>query len=135
MINSKVNSKAIEVNMLAKEISTGLTKLSRSKPLLNVNMEIPKDKTTMSKTAITLESQIIKIKSIMLGSENTWLTAIEIRAKTVKIISEEPQALKMFLAWFFIDEKEGESSPKASLVLAVEPTTKPTALTKLISTG
>lgn len=98
MINSKVNSKAIEVNMLAKEISTGLTKLSRSKPLLNVNMEIPKDKTTMSKTAITLESQIIKIKSIMLGSENTWLTAIEIRAKTVKIISEEPQALKMFLA-------------------------------------
>ena len=97
IIKSKANSKAIEVTMVAKEVSTGITKLSGSRPLLNVNIETPKDKSTINMTAITFESQIIKIKSIALGSENTWLTAIEIRAKTVKIISEDPQALKMFL--------------------------------------
>jgi hypothetical protein len=98
MINSKANSKAMEVTMAAKEASTGSTKLSRSKPLLKVNMEIPKDKSEMTTTAITFENHTIKIKSITLVNEKTWLTAIEIRAKTVKIISEDPQALKMFLA-------------------------------------
>jgi hypothetical protein len=41
LIRSKANSKAVEVTIVANEVSTGMTKLSGSKPLLNVNIEIP----------------------------------------------------------------------------------------------
>jgi hypothetical protein len=98
MINSKANSKAVEVTIVAREVSTGITKLSGSRPLLNVKMETPKDKSVIKTTAIMFESQIIKIKLTAIDIENTWLITREIKAKTVKIIREDPQALKMFLA-------------------------------------
>jgi hypothetical protein len=51
------------------------------------------------------------------------------RDKTDRIINimiEADQALKMFFACLRIEEKEGVSKPKASFVVAVEPTTEPT---------
>jgi hypothetical protein len=39
-ISSKDTNKAIEVTLSAKELSTGITKLSGSKPLLKVKIEI-----------------------------------------------------------------------------------------------
>jgi len=86
-------------------------------------------------TAIMLDNQIITIKLSALDSGNTRLIARDMRAKTVEIKSEAVHALVMFLVRFFIEEKEGVSKPKASLVLAVEPTTEPTLLTVLIKAG
>ena len=121
--------------MVANEVSSGITKLSGFKPLLNVKIAIPKDKSTIPVTPIMLDTQIIIIKLSTLDSGNTRLIARDMRAKTVDIKSEAVHALVMFLVWFFIEEKEGLSKPKASLVLAVEPTTEPTLLTMLIKAG
>ena len=40
MIKIKATNKAMVVMLSAKELSTGITKLSGSNPLLNVNIEI-----------------------------------------------------------------------------------------------
>ena len=56
-------------------------------------------------------------------------------AKTTNIAIEATQALKMFFAWFLIEDNEGVSKPKVSFVVAVEPTTEPTSPTKPIKAG
>jgi hypothetical protein len=134
-ISSKANSKATDVIIVAKEVSTGITKFSGFKPLLNVSTATLKDRITIPMTAIMLEIQIINRKSNTVVKAKTWLIANDISAKIVKIRNEATHTLTMFLPWFFIDEKLGESMPNASLVLAVEPTTEPTLLTMLINAG
>ena len=90
---------------------------------------------TMPMTAITLDIQINAIRSMMLDNGDTRLIAKELSAKMMKIRNEANHALVMFLAWFFMELKFGFSKPKASLVLAVEPTTEPTLLMLLIKAG
>ena len=50
----------MEVTLSAKELSTGITKLSGSKPLLKVKIEIEYVKTTMAATASTLAISTIE---------------------------------------------------------------------------
>ena len=61
-----------------------------------------------------------------------------IRAEAPSIVKkriEVNHALMMFFVCFLIDEKEGVSSPSASLVVAAEPTISPTSPIKSITAG
>ena len=89
----------------------------------------------MQRAAITLDTKIIPITSTTVTNEETRLIAKEPRAKMKKMKKDANHALAMFLAWYRIELKVGLSRPKASLVLAVEPTTEPTLLMLLIKAG
>lgn len=51
----------MEVTLSAKELSTGMTKLSGSSPLLKVRMETAKDKMIIAATARILAKSITEI--------------------------------------------------------------------------
>ena len=55
--------------MVDNEVSMGITKFSGFKPLLNVNIEIPQDISTIPMTAIMLDNQITPIKLSTFGRE------------------------------------------------------------------
>ena len=80
----------------------------------------------ISKTEVRLRKE---------GNENTPFIARDKIAKMTNTIREADQALKMFLAWFRIEAKDGVSKPKASFVVAVEPTTEPTSPIVSIKAG
>ena len=80
----------------------------------------------MAATARTLATSTIKIRLEKEEKENRLFIDRDNTAKMMNIIIEAAQALKMFFACFRIEEKEGVSKPKASFVVAVEPTTEPT---------
>ena len=125
----------LTVITVAKEVSSGITKFSGFNPLRKVRIAIPKDTRTIPTTAITLDTTIIAITSTKVATEETRFIAKEPKAKMMKIEKDASQALVMFLAWLWIELKHGLSKPKASLVLAVEPTTEPTLLMLLIKAG
>ena len=125
-INSKAKNKAREVTLSAKELSTGITKLSGSRPLLKVKIEIEYVKMTIAATARMLATSTIKISVEKEENENVLCINRDKTARIINIKIEADQALKMVFAWFRIEEKEGVSKPKASFVVAVEPITEPT---------
>jgi hypothetical protein len=132
---SKATSNARDVALSAKELSMGITKLSGSRPFLNVRIETPKAKKIIAATAITLARSRTGMR--LKKAENEKMPCIERAriAKTTNIMIEAAQALKMFLAWFRMEENEGLSKPRASFVVAVEPTTEPTSPTMSIKAG
>ena len=81
---------------------------------------------TIAATASTLATSTIEKRLRKEENENKRCIDRDTRAKIINIIIEAVQALKMLFAWFRIEEKEGESKPRASFVVAVEPTTEPT---------
>ena len=81
---------------------------------------------TIEATASTLAMSTIEMRLENEENENRLFIDRDNTAKIMNIMIEAAQALKMFFAWFRIEEKEGESKPKASFVVAVEPTTEPT---------
>ena len=121
--------------IVAKDVSSGITKFSGFNPLLKVSIAMLYDTRTMPMTAITLDTQIIVITLRTFDNEDTRLIANELKAKTTKIKNDASHALAMFLAWFRMELNVGLSRPKASFVLAVEPTTEPTLLMLLIKAG
>ena len=80
----------------------------------------------MAATASMLAISTIEKRLETEEKENKLCIDRDKTAKITNIIIEAPQALKMLFAWFRIEEKEGASKPKASFVVAVEPTTEPT---------
>ncbi len=58
MIKSRATNKAMVVMLSAKELPTGMTKLSGSNPLLKVNMEIANVKIVMALKAISLKLKV-----------------------------------------------------------------------------
>ena len=98
MSSSKVTSKAAEVIKVANEVSSGMTKFSGFKPLLNVSIAMPYETMTMPMTAIMLDTQTMAITLITLDNEDTRLIAKELRAKMMKIKSDANHAVVMFLA-------------------------------------
>jgi hypothetical protein len=97
IINRAIN-KAIEVTRAESDVSTGITKLSGSRPRLKVKIETPKDNKTIITTEITFATHMIKRKLTTFEKRNTLLIAKEIKAKRVKIRKEGNQAAKMFFA-------------------------------------
>ena len=81
---------------------------------------------TIEATASTLAMSTIEMRLENEENENRLFIDRDNTAKIMNIMIEAAQALKMFFAWFRIEEKEGASKPKASFVVAVEPTTEPT---------
>ena len=81
---------------------------------------------TIAATASKLATSTIEIRLKNTENENRLFTDRDKTARIMNIKIEAAQALKMFFAWFRIEEKEGSSKPKASFVVAVEPTTEPT---------
>jgi hypothetical protein len=132
---NKVSSKDADMIIVAKDVSSGITKFSGFKPLRKVRIAIPKDTRTIPTTAITLDTPIIAITSTKVVSDETRFIAKDPNANMTKIENDASQALVMFLAWLCIELKLGLSKPKASLVFAVEPTTEPTLLMLLIKAG
>jgi len=121
--------------IVAKDVSRGITKFSGFNPLLKVSIAMLYDTRTMPMTAITLDNQIIVITLRTFDNEDTRLIAKELKAKITKIKNDASHALAMFLAWLRMELNVGLSRPKASFVLAVEPTTEPTLLMLLIKAG
>ena len=113
----------------------GITKLSGSKPRLNVNIEIEYDKSTIAATAMTLAISRIVNRFRIRDKENTLFIARDRMAKITNTAREADQALKMFFEWLRIEAKDGVSKPKASFVVAVEPTTEPTSPIVSIKAG
>ena len=70
-----------------------MTKLSGFKPLLNVIIDILKDRIAMPMTAITFDNQIIPRKLRTLGKEKTLLAAKDMKAKIIKMTKEAAHAL------------------------------------------
>ena len=68
-------------------------------------------------------------------NENTLFNTKDRIPKVTKTAREEVQELNMFLAWLRIESNEGASKPRVSFVVAVEPTTEPTAPILLIKAG
>ena len=81
---------------------------------------------TIEATASTLAMSTIEMRLENEENENRLFIDRDNTAKIMNIMIEAAQALKMFFACFRIEEKEGASKPKASFVVAVEPTTEPT---------
>ena len=81
---------------------------------------------TIAATASMLATSTTEKRLEKEENENRLCIDRDKTAKTTNIRIEAIQALKMFLAWFRIEEKEGASKPKASFVVAVEPITEPT---------
>jgi len=82
----------------AKELSMGITKLSGSRPLLKVNIAIAKETSTITVTAIMLAINNKEARPIKVDKENSPFTDKANTAKTINIIMEAVQALKMFFA-------------------------------------
>ena len=82
----------------AKELSMGMTKLSGSRPLLKVNIAIPKETSTIAATARTLAINNKEIRPTKEDKENRPFTDKANTAKTLNITIEAAQALKMFFA-------------------------------------
>ena len=68
-------------------------------------------------------------------NDNTLFNTKDKVPKVTKTTIEAVQELNMFLAWLRIEINEGASKPKVSFVVAVEPTTEPTAPMLLIKAG
>ena len=81
---------------------------------------------TIAATARKFANSTIKIRLEKEEKENRLCIDKDKTARTTNIIIEAVQALNILFAWFRIKEKEGASKPKASFVVAVEPTTEPT---------
>ena len=86
------------VMVSANELPTGMTKLSGSKPLLKVNMEIAYETTTIAVKAITLETKSIGNRLKTPCVDNIPFNAKDKKPKTAKSMRVAVQALKMFLA-------------------------------------
>ena len=98
MNKSNATNRATVVRASAKELPTGITKLSGSKPLLKVNNEIPKDKSVMETKAIMLETKSINNRLEIPCRENTPFIAKDNNPRTANRARDAVQALKMFLA-------------------------------------
>lgn len=80
---------------------------------------------------MTGTANIFVRKRMKTRSKREFIEEIPVRAKDKSariknINSEAPQALKIFFKCRLIEEKDGESKPRASFVVVVEPTTDPT---------
>ena len=84
---------------------------------------------------MTLESSKTENRLKIRSAENTPFIVRDKAAKIMNTTREADQALKMFLAWLRIEAKDGVSKPKASFVVAVEPTTEPTSPIVSINAG
>ena len=69
------------------------------------------------------------------GRDNLLFMANARTLRTPNSRIDESHVLNMFLAWLFIDEKEGASAPNASFVVAADPTIRPTSPIKSIIAG
>ena len=69
MSKNKVSSKDVDIIIVAKDVSSGITKFSGFNPLLKVRIAIPKDTRTIPTTAITLDTTIIAITSTKVATE------------------------------------------------------------------
>ena len=98
MIRSRETNNAIVVMLSAKELPTGMTKLSGSKPLLNVNMEMAKVKIVMTLKAITFETNSISNRLVVPCSEKIPFIVRDKRPRTMNSTRDAVQALNMFLA-------------------------------------
>jgi hypothetical protein len=98
MIKSKATNNAMVVLLSAKELPTGITKLSGSNPLLKVNMEMENVKIVMALKAITFETRSISNKLVIPCSENIPFIIRDKRARTTNSTRDAAQALNMFLA-------------------------------------
>ena len=98
MIKSNATKRAIVVMLSAKQLPTGRTKLSGSKPLLNVSIEIAYDKMAMALKAIMLEIKSVSSRLEIPCKENMSFKAKDKKPRTVNKTSDAVQALKMFLA-------------------------------------
>jgi hypothetical protein len=98
MIKIRAINNAMVVMLSAKELPTGITKLSGSKPLLNVSMEMANIKIVMALKAITLETESISNKLMIPCNENIPFKVRDKRPRTANRTRDATQALNMFLA-------------------------------------
>ena len=97
-IKSNVTNNAMVVIASAMELSTGMTKLSGSNPLLKVNMEIIYEATMIATKAIMLETKSIGNRLKIPCRVNVPFNAKDKKPRTAKSMRVAVQALKMFLA-------------------------------------
>ena len=97
-INSIDMNRATVVRASAKELSIGITKLSGSKPRLNVKIEMANDKTMIAEKAITLEIKSIGSKLISPLTVSIPFIVSANTPSTANSISDAAQALRMFFA-------------------------------------